>query len=255
MSPHWSSKYLLFGLTFSAGIALALHQEDMGKSESNKPIMLFLVIDGSSGWYKEATRAAVTLFQTKLQRKDHFQIAVFDSDPRDGNTLNSPPLDNYFFPLPAREPMREAIERCLNDFKQYSSAISKVIIILVHDESYPSWISHKQLLESSRKSGSIIYGVMLSARNKDERESSMHRVWRTISAGIVWILDGLSEGPDSSRKNTYDLLKTLSVATGGITCSANNKTAILECAKSISEKLLSAEGRSRLEISSFSDMQ
>jgi hypothetical protein len=222
-------------------MALASQPDTSVESTSSNPIVLFLLVDGSDKRHTDAALSAVGLFGAKLQRQDSYQILVFDKEPNSNRILDPLPVDSPFLPLRPRLPMRDAISKCLDAFARYPRQSEKVIVIFVDEESYASWISKRQLLESSRKSGAIIYGIIQSERNGDERKGFIHRMWNAIADAGIWMLDGLTDNPVPSRKNTHDLLDTISIRSGGKICSAAGAATMLKCAQKISDEIRSAE--------------
>ena len=141
---------------------------------------------------------------------------------------------DYYAPLLApRMPLREALQICFAELAALPPETAKVMVIIVHEESYPSWISAQRLVESARKAGARVYVISLAKRSSSERLGFLRRTERTLRDGMVWMIEGFIDVLLPPRCSTSNMLKNLSVLSGGRFCTARNEFAVLACADEI----------------------
>jgi hypothetical protein len=130
-------------------------------------------------------------------------------------------------------PFREAMQVCFAELATLPPETARAMVIIVHEESYPSWVYTKWVMESVRQSGVRIYAISLAKRSSGERLGLFLRTGRALRDGMVWMIEGFMEALPPTRRSTSNMLKILSASSGGRFFTAGNEFAVLACAGEI----------------------
>jgi hypothetical protein len=210
-------------------------QAGAGNQQPNQAT-LFLVADGSPGWYTNTVGSALELLKREVPH-NFLQIAVFDKEPnytRDAELMRAEkpaPL------LPPRTPLREAMEACFESLVSIPTETIGAMVVIVQEESYPSLIPSGHLSESAAKSGLKIYTISLASRNSNERAGMLSRLGRGFVDAIAWTFSGLVDDPGPSSRGTSHMLENLSDSSGGNHCHAADESAAMGCADEIAAEI------------------
>lgn len=199
--------------------------------ERQQSLSLFLLVDGDSGRHADSIKAVMDLFQAQLRPQDSLRIAIFDKEP-DGRATKPLPINSPLLPLLPRTPLKDALEVCLGNIDLYATKSLKVAVILVHEESYRSWVSTKELQDLAKKWNVRIYAITLND-TEQKHNNFIHRIGTALAAATVWVLDGLADGSAPSHHSTTNMLKTLSASSGGKVCCAGDNSEAIDCADHI----------------------
>lgn len=125
---------------------------------------------------------------------------------------------------------------CFGNIDLYPTKSLKVAVILIHEESYRSWVATKELRDSAQKWDVRIYAITLKDIEQGHK-GFLHCIGTALAAATVWVLDGLADDPAPSRRSTFKMLRILTGSSGGKVCGAGDQSAVIDCADQISSEI------------------
>ncbi len=214
---------------------------EIQETRCDQPVAAVIIVaEGSSGWQGEAANDIVGELKAVLGSCHALQVARFDAGPalQLGFTVEGARRDLVM--VRPRTPMREAMETA---FALLISAPSpRTMVVIAHEQFYPTTVSTGRLLELSRRSETKVHTIHLVS-NRD-KGGVFRRLGRSLRNGIVWLVEtlGLEERGYSAR-DTSRLLKRMADATGGNACvAAADEASGITCADAIAAEIV---GRTR----------
>ena len=214
-------------------LALAVPQLPGAPQEQKtpKPMSLCVAVDATPGWYSRAIGSVLRPADPGRDPHLSARFAAFDQE-REGPQPEFSGAE--VLQMPPETPLREVVDACIGQLAGAAPESLRGVIVVAHEESFPSWMTAKELMESAEKSRVRIHAISLARRNAGKRENVFQRAGRALVEAVCWLGDGVLEGSSHSRSDTTDMLKRLADSTGGRFCPAASESDIVECADGIS---------------------
>ena len=112
----------------------------------------------------------------------------------------------------------------------------RTMVVIVHEQYYPSSLSKDRLLELARRSKTTVHTIHLSSTR--ETAGVSRKVRRLLSNGIVWLVEtlGMQERGYSSL-DTARVLKMMAEKTGGTACEISGEKTWTQCARAVAAEI------------------
>lgn len=203
-----------------------------GAEGKGRPVSLYLVVDGSEGWYSAAVDSLPEAFRRDLDPGAALRVARFDADEQDSSGQAAAVARKFRVPIPNRTPFRDAVHACIEQLASSPPENVRAIVAVVHEESYPSGLSTERLLESLRDGQITLYPIRLARK---PQQGVVRRLARVVVDAVVWLGDALADAPRVSYHETSDLLGALSP--DGVVCNAPDEQHVSSCVHDIAAQI------------------
>jgi hypothetical protein len=198
-----------------------------------------LVIDGSPGLPAGSIDAITNTLKSELPRSVSMRMAFFDAEAASGQKGGAEvrKSGSEILQVRPRTPLREVLASSISLFG--SGAAAGDIVLIVHEESYPSSISAKRLVESAQQAEIGVYAILLA--EPTENPGMVRRVGQAFRSAALWLVEGLLDEPRNPKRKTAALLKEIAEGTRGYTCAVTDETSANACAATIVSRLRDRE--------------
>src|SRR5581483_1116085 len=188
------------------------------------PASVVLVVDGSSAWPGQAANRISDQLVALFGPRVRLAVARFDTEPTLQSGFSVRPQNRELVVVRPRTPLREAMEE---GFVWLMEAHRPhFMIVIAHDQFYPTSTSKGRLLELARSSDTRVHAIQLSSDRSAEGGSRRPVSWlKSATAGLLERV-ALRERSYSTR-DTERLLDALTDAQGGNDCASSIASGIV----------------------------
>lgn len=191
---------------------------------------VILVADGTPGWQTQQVDKILDVLDAALVSSRELLVTRFDAEPMPQRGFAVRGRHQDLVVAQPRTSMRETMEIGLALLKETPSP--HVMVVIAHEQFYPSSVPMSRLLELARRSDTRVHTIHLASNHDQSMEHP--RFVQRIRNGAVWAVERLAfrERAFSSR-DTARLMKSISDATGGTACVAEDERTGIACADMI----------------------
>ena len=212
------------------GMELHANPEYRDTACAEKPASVVVVVDGSSAWPGQAANKIIDQLAALLGPGFRLAVARFDAEPALQRGFSVRPRNRELVVVRPRTPLREAMEE---GFLWLMDAHRPhLMIVIAHDQFYPTTLSEGRLLELARSSQTTVHAIQLSSDRSRGGASRRPVSWLKNAAACLVERVALRERSYSTR-DTGRLLNGMASATGGNICIAKGEQGGIDCASSI----------------------
>jgi hypothetical protein len=120
------------------------------------------------------------------------------------------------------------------------AAGQRTMIVIAHEQFYPSAMSSGRLVELARLSNATIHTV--EVQGAPARSGAFRRFGGALRDGLIWLFEAIGEDEHGySAAHTARLLKRLSAETGGQSCVVRGDSKPGRCLEIVTARLVGAE--------------
>ncbi len=120
------------------------------------------------------------------------------------------------------------------------AAGQRTMIVIAHEQFYPSAITSRRLVELARASNATVHTV--EVQGTPGKGGAFRRLGAAVRDGVIWLFEAFGEDEHSySAGHTSRLLKRLSAETGGQSCVVGGDSKQGRCLEIVTARLFGAE--------------
>jgi hypothetical protein len=206
-----------------------------------RPGTILIVAAARSSRHGEAAERIVDELGRVLCPSQTVRVVRFDAEPTFQNERTIQGANPDLMIVRPYTPLKEAIEMGLRELVTIPGR--RDMIVVAHDQAYPSSVSTDSLWELARQWEIHVYTIHLAT---GDNETRVRRLGRRLRNGIS---GAFKRGPDQQGNSAHDtrrFLHFMADATGAKACVANDENTGTAAAHAIADEILSGPDRERL---------
>ena len=232
-------KQLLLTVLLGTAIELpgtnALAAGEREDASNHRPSGTVVVVaEGSQDSHGAATNKIVSELTVALGRWQSVQVVRFDAEPTLQNETTVEGVNRDLVVVSPRMPLKDVAEKALLALITIPGPRS--MIIVGHDQLYPSIVSVDRLWELARQWNIQVHTIYVGSNDK---ETGVRRLGRRMRNAFKQD----PKEPRESARDTRRFLHLMADATGGEACVANNEATGIAAANAIATEILKMPGR------------
>jgi hypothetical protein len=207
--------------------------ENDGHCNERPPVIV--VSEGSSGWAGQSAEKIIGDLKSLTGSCHALEVIRFDAEPalQHGFLITGARRDLVV--VRPRTPMKDTMEVAFAGLMH--SPTPHTMVVIAHEEFYPSSVSKGRLLELAHHSETTVHTIHLSSRR--ERIGAFRRLVRSLRNGAVWVVGRVGlEVRGYSARDTARLLESMAGATGGTACAIGEQQTSADCATIIAAEIV-----------------
>ena len=227
-------KQLFLTMVFAAAIelpgtnAVAAGQQDDASSHRQSGTII-VVAEGSRDRHGVATNRIVDEVTAALGRWQSVQVLRFDAEPTLQNENTVEGVNRDLVVVTPRMPLRDVVEKGL--LALITIPGPRTMIIIGHDQLYPSIVSADRLWELARQWNVQVHTIYVGSNDK---ETGVRRLGRRMKNAFKQD----PKEPRESARDTRRFLHLMANVTGGEACVANDEATGIAAANAIATEIL-----------------
>lgn len=226
-------KQLFLTMLFAAAIelpgtnAVAAGQQDDASSHRQSGTII-VVAEGSQDRHGVATNRIVDDVTAALGRWQSVQVLRFDAEPTLQNENTVEGVNRDLVVVTPRMPLKDVVEKGL--LALITIPGPRTMIIVGHDQFYPSIVSADRLWELARQWNIQVHTIYVGS---DDKETRVRRLGRRMKNAFKQD----PKEPRESARDTRRFLHLMADVTGGEACVANDEATGIAAAHAIATEI------------------